>query len=164
RVTEYSLRIAEKLNLPRKEIEMLKFCGPLHDIGKVGTDENILRRPSKLTEGEYKIIKEHPVTGENIIKHIKFLKEGLPVIRHHHERYDGKGYPDGLKGKNIPLLARILAVADAFDAMTSDRPYRKAFSYQEAITKLKEGSGTQFDPEIVKVAVDIFRIITKIEL
>jgi len=161
RVSEYSLSIAKKLNLPRREIEMLKFCGPLHDIGKVGIDEAILRKPSSLTTAEYEIIKEHPVVGENIIKHIGFLKEGLAILRHHHERYDGKGYPDGLKGKNIPILARIVAIADAFDSMISDRPYRKAFSPEEAIRRIKMGAGTQFDPEIVNVAITVFQEIIK---
>lgn len=154
RVTEYSLLIAKKLNLSKKEIEMIKFCGLIHDIGKIGINESILQKPSKLTNDEYANIKTHPIIGENVVKHINFLREGLPIIRNHHERYDGKGYPDGLKGKEIPLLARIVAVADAFDAMTSERSYRKAFSLQEAIKELKENAGTQFDPQIVKIFID----------
>ena len=154
RVTEYSLLIAEKLNLSKEEIEMIKFCGLIHDIGKIGINESILRKPSKLTEKEWAIIKTHPVIGEGVVKHINFLKKGLPIIRHHHEQYDGKGYPDGLKGEKIPLLARIVTIADAFDAMTSDRPYRRTFSPQEAIKKLKEDAGTKFDPQIVKIFID----------
>jgi len=158
RVTEYSLLIAKKLNLSKEEMEMIKFCGLIHDIGKIGINESILQKPSKLTKNEYAEVKTHPVIGENVVKHVRFLKKGLPIIRHHHERYDGKGYPDGLKGEKIPLLARIIAVADAFDAMTSDRPYRKAFSPQEAIEKLKENAGTQFDPQIVKIFIDALNI------
>ena len=161
RVTRYCLQIARKLNLSRREIEILKFGALLHDIGKVGVDESILHKPSKLTDEEYKAIKRHPEMGEDVIRHIKFLEEGLQIIRHHHERYDGKGYPDGLKGKDIPLLARIIAVADAFDAMTSDRPYRKAFSFQKTIEELKKGAGTQFDPEIVKLAIAVFKEMRK---
>jgi len=137
---------------------LLKSCGLIHDIGKIGINESILQKPSKLTKNEYAEVKTHPVIGENVVKHVRFLKKGLPIIRHHHERYDGKGYPDGLKGEKIPLLARIIAVADAFDAMTSDRPYRKAFSPQEAIEKLKENAGTQFDPQIVKIFIDALNI------
>jgi len=139
-------------------MEMIKFCGLIHDIGKIGINESILQKPSKLTKKEYADVKTHSVIGENVVKHINFLKEGLPIIRHHHERYDGKGYPDGLKGEKIPLLARIIAVADAFDAMTSDRPYRKAFPPQEATKKLKENAGTQFDPQIVKIFINALNI------
>jgi len=157
RVTEYSLRIAEALGLSKEEIKIIKFCGLMHDIGKIGINDSILHKPSKLSPEEYQIIKGHSVMGEEIIQPVGFLKKGLPLIRHHHERYDGKGYPDGLKGKAIPLMARILAVADSFDAMTSDRPYRKALSLEESTMKLKEGSGIQFDPEIVKVFLSILK-------
>jgi len=157
RVTEYSLRIAKVLGLSKEEMKIIKSCGLIHDIGKIGINDNILHKSSKLNPEEYKIVKRHSVMGEEIIRPVEFLKKGLPVIRHHHERYDGKGYPDGLKGKAIPLLARILAVADSFDAMTSHRPYRKPLSLEESIMKLKEGSGTQFDPEIVKVFLSILK-------
>ena len=150
-VTKYSLSIGRYLKLSAKDMEMIKFCGLLHDIGKIGISESILGKPSSLTKREYELIKRHPVIGEQIVRQINFLKDGLPLIRHHHERYDGKGYPDGLSGDNIPLLARILSVADAFDAMTSDRPYRKAMSVKDAIRELIKGKGTQFDPEIVDV-------------
>ena len=150
-VTKYSLSIGRYLKLSAKDMEMIKFCGLLHDIGKIGISESILGKPSPLTKREYELIKRHPVIGEQIVRQINFLKDGLPLIRHHHERYDGKGYPDGLSGDNIPLLARILSVADAFDAMTSDRPYRKAMSVKDAIRELIKGKGTQFDPKIVDV-------------
>ncbi|MCD6318397.1 GAF domain-containing protein [Candidatus Aerophobetes bacterium] len=157
-VTKYSLQIAQALNLSEKEIEMIKFCGLLHDIGKIGIRDSILSKPSKLTRGEYEITKKHPIIGENMVKHIKFLQPGLCLVRHHHERYDGTGYPDGLKGKDIPLLARIGAIADAFDAMVSDRPYRRALPLQEALKELKEGAGTQFDPEIVRVFLSTLKL------
>lgn len=150
RVTEHSLCMAEALGLSKEEMKIIKSCGLMHDIGKIGIGDSILHKPSALSSKEYEIIKAHSVMGEEIIQPIGFLKKGLPLIRHHHERYDGKGYPDGLQGKAIPLMARILAVADSFDAMTSDRPYRKALSLEKSIRELKKESGTQFDPEIVK--------------
>jgi len=156
RVTEYSLRIAEALGLSKEEMKIIKFCGLMHDIGKIGIGDSILHKPSALGSKEYEIIKGHSVMGEEIIQPVGFLKKGLPLIRHHHERYDGRGYPDGLQGKAIPLMVRILAVADSFDAMTSDRPYRKALSLEESIKELKKKSGTQFDPEIVKVFLTLF--------
>jgi len=150
-VTKYSLEIAKYLELSPKQVEMIKFCGLLHDIGKIGIKDTLLNKPSTLSREEYEVIKKHPVIGKKIIEKVEFLKEGLPLIYHHHERYDGKGYPDGLKGEEIPLLARILSVADAFDAMVSNRPYRKALSVEEAIGELKKNAGTQFDPLIVQI-------------
>lgn len=155
RVTQNSLRIAKFLGLSRKEMNMIRFCGLLHDIGKIGISDRILSKPSKLTEQEYESIKKHPTAGENMIKHIRFLQPGLGIIRHHHERYDGRGYPDGLKGKNIPLLARIVGLIDSFDTMTSDRPYRKALSVREAVKELKKGAGTQFDPQVVEAFLEV---------
>lgn len=151
RVTEYSLEIGRYLKLSRKEMEMIRFCGLLHDIGKIGISDSLLNKPSPLREEEYELIKEHPIIGEQIVKEIKFLELGVPLIRHHHERYDGKGYPDGLEGEKIPLLARILTVADAFDAMVSTRPYRRALTFGEAKKELEQKAGTQFDPRIVKI-------------
>lgn len=132
-------------------MEMIRFCGLLHDIGKIGISDSLLNKPSPLREEEYELIKEHPIIGEQIVKEIKFLELGVPLIRHHHERYDGKGYPDGLEGEKIPLLARILTVADAFDAMVSTRPYRRALTFGEAKKELEQKAGTQFDPRIVKI-------------
>jgi len=154
-VTRYALEIGRVLKLSREQMEMLKFCGILHDIGKIGIHDSILNKPFQLSPEEYELVKQHTLIGERIVKQIKFLKPGAPVIRHHHERYDGKGYPDGLKGRKIPLLARILSVADAFDAMLSDRPYRKGLPLQKVIKELKAKAGSQFDPEIVKIFCEI---------
>ncbi|GAI24202.1 unnamed protein product, partial [marine sediment metagenome] len=126
RVMEYAVQIAQKLGLPEEKIESLRYASILHDIGKIGVRGIILNNPNGLTGEEYDEIKKHPLVGEGIIKPIELLQPIRPLIRHHHEWYNGKGYPDGLSGENIPLSARILAVADAYDAMKSDRPYRKA--------------------------------------
>jgi len=112
----------------------------------------------KLTKEEYEIVKKHPTLGEQVINQMSYLKDLAPIVRHHHEKWDGTGYPDGLKGKEIPLLSRILAVADAFDAMTSDRSYRKALSIEEALNEIKKNSGIQFDPEIVDAFLDVLSI------
>ena len=151
RVMEYALQIAQKLDLPEEEIKSLKYAAILHDIGKIGVRGYILNNSNGLTTSEYNQIKKHSIIGENIIQPIELLQPIRPLIRHHHEWYNGKGYPDGLSGENIPLGARILAVADAYDAMKSDRPYRKALSEEKAIQELKHGSGSQFDPQIVEV-------------
>ena len=156
RVTNYSLAIAERLKKHKKIndefMENLHIASLLHDIGKIGTPERILNKSSELTIGERKVIQEHPLTGVTILQSIKELNEAIPGVKYHHERYDGKGYPEGLKGKEIPLIASIIAVADTFDAMTTDRPYRKALSKEQAVAELKRCSGAQFDPEIIKAA------------
>jgi len=157
RVMEYSLQIAQKLNLSEEEIKSLKYAAILHDIGKIGVRGYILNNPNGLTIEEYEEVKKHPAIGENIIQPIELLQPIRPLIRHHHEWYNGKGYPDGLSGENIPLGARILTVADAYDAMRSDRPYRKALSEEKAIQELKHGSGRQFDPQIVEVFLEILK-------
>jgi len=159
RVTDYAIRAAQRLGLNEeriKKIEILYYSGELHDIGKIGISEKILNKPGKLTEAEYEVVKFHPVKGAQILKPLKFLEESLPIVRHHHERFDGKGYPDRLEGERIPLEARILACADAFDAMTYKRPYRKKrLTLQEAIEELRDNSGTQFDPEVVRAFTEI---------
>lgn len=155
RVTEYSLAIAKELGLNDFELEDLKIAGLLHDIGKIGTYDIILDKPVRLTPEEYNLINQHPVKGEQILKPIKQLKHILPIIRHHHERFDGKGYPDGLKGEEIPLLSRIICVADSYDSMTSDRPYRDAAIKEYAIYELKKCSGTQFDPKVVEAFLKV---------
>lgn len=127
----------------------------LHDIGKIGINESILNKPGKLSEEEYEMVKLHPKMGADIIKGIKFLEPVVPIIYHHQERYDGKGYPDGIKGEQIPIGARIIAVLDTYDAMTTDRPYRKALSREAAIAEVKRCSGTQFDPQVVEVFLQI---------
>jgi HD-GYP domain-containing protein (c-di-GMP phosphodiesterase class II) len=129
----------------------------LHDIGKIGIRGIILNNSKGLTIKEYDEIRKHTLVGEGIIQPIELLQPIRPLIRHHHEWYNGKGYPDGLSGENIPLGARILAVADAYDAMKSDRPYRKALTEETAIQELKRGSGTQFEPKLVEVFLEILK-------
>jgi putative nucleotidyltransferase with HDIG domain len=157
RVTRYSELIALELGLEEKEIKDLRLAGLLHDIGKIGIDENILRKPSKLTEIEFKEIKKHPIYAANILESIPQMKDIIPAIKHHHERYDGQGYPDGLKGDDIPFFARIISIADTFDAMSSSRPYREALPLDVCLQEIKICSGTQFDPEISNVAIKVLK-------
>lgn len=149
-ISEYSTAIAKELGLSNEEIADIRIAGLLHDLGKIGIPDNILLKPGKLSKAEYDIMKSHPTVGVRIIESIESLKNSSVIIGSHQEQYDGTGYPKGQKGAEIPLGARILAVADAFDAMTTTRPYRKALSYKEAFEEIKRCSGTQFDPEVVK--------------
>jgi len=151
RVTEFALAIAEALHWTAEQLDEFRLTGLLHDIGKIGTPGTILNKEGKLTEDEYAVIKKHPDDGAHIISRMKQLRGLIPGIRHHHEWYNGMGYPDGLKGEEIPLAARILAVADAYDAMTADRPYRKGLSRTEALERLRNAAGEQFDPDIVEI-------------
>lgn len=155
RVRKYALRIARQLKLSHKQIEALDYAGYLHDIGKIGISDSLLTKPKALTPEEYDIIKEHPKIGHNILKHARHLSDACEIIRFEHERYDGAGYPNNLKKNDIPIGARIIAVADAYDAMTTDRPYRKALNKKEAIQRLQHGSGTQFDPKVVRAFLKI---------
>ena len=148
RVAAISLGTGKKLGLSKENLEKLELSALFHDIGKLGVPDNILLKPGKLDALEYQKIMEHPSIGVNILKDIEFLNDSLPTILHHHERYAGKGYPDGISGKDIPLEARIICVADTYDAMTSDRPYRKGLSHKEAISEIIRFKGLQFDPEI----------------
>ena len=157
RVMEYAVLIAQKLGLPEEEIESLRYAAILHDIGKIGVRGIVLNNPNGLTDEEYDEIKKHPLVGEDIIKPIELLQPIRPLIRHHHEWYNGKGYPDGLSGKNIPLGARILVIADAYDAMKFDRPYRKALTEETIIQEFKRGSGIQFEPKIVDIFLEILK-------
>jgi putative nucleotidyltransferase with HDIG domain len=159
RVTEYAINIARELKVEEEEIKQIQYAGILHDIGKIGLMEDILRKPGQLTDEEYSFIKKHPVIGERIIAPIRFLEKIKPIIRHHHERYDGKGYPDGLKGDKIPFFSRILAIADSYDAMTSNRPYRKSLGHEKACLEIKNNAGKQFDPAIVPVACEVLEKI-----
>jgi len=149
RVTKYSILLASQLRLDERYQSILGYAGLLHDIGKIGISDAILHKPDDLTAEERKIIENHPLFGENIIGPIKFLKEAQLAVLHHHEWYNGSGYPAGIKGEAIPVTARIIGVADAFDAMTSERPYRSALSVSEACTRLTDNSGTQFDPTVI---------------
>jgi PAS domain S-box-containing protein/putative nucleotidyltransferase with HDIG domain len=157
RVTRYALLIGRRLGFCEGELKDLELAGLLHDIGKIGTYDVILDKPGTLTREEYDIVKNHARRGAELLQPIKQLGCVIPCIKHHHERYDGMGYPDGLKGENIPLWARILAIADAFDAMVEERPYRKTFETKKAIAELKRCSGTQFDPVLVEVFVDLVK-------
>jgi putative nucleotidyltransferase with HDIG domain len=148
RVAEYARLIAEEMRLSKRDLEIVCFGAALHDIGKLGVYEEILNKPGELTEQEWDIVRSHPEVGANIIKNMKFLESACDLVRHHHERLDGKGYPDHLKGNEISVGARIVAVADSFDAMTSDRPYRRAYSLEESIDQLKSQS-EKFDQDVV---------------
>jgi putative two-component system response regulator len=149
RVTFYSLAIGGELGMTGQELEDLHRASVLHDLGKIGVREAVLNKPGKLTEEEFSEIVRHPETAVRILEPIPFFRPLLPAILHHHERFDGKGYPSRLAGKNIPLASRIMAIADTFDAMTSTRAYRKALPVADAIAEIRRGSGTQFDPDIV---------------
>ena len=154
RVSEISVLIAEKMNLADDDIKLIKIAGLMHDIGKIGISEKILNKTSSLTKEEYEIIKMHPVSGERIIRHIELFQPYRPIIRSHHEWFDGSGYPDGLKGEAIPLEVRIVSLADAFDSMTSSRAYRSALPPEIALEEIKLFSGTQFDPELVDLFIN----------
>ncbi len=151
RVTKIAVLIGKDIGLQRDQIDILKDAGPLHDIGKIGIRDDILLKPGKLTDEEFEKIKEHPDIGANLLGQGGMWEEHQNVIRHHHEKYDGTGYPEGLKKDEIPILARIVSVADAYDAMASDRAYRKKMESEKILRIIKECSGTQFDPEFVNV-------------
>lgn len=150
RVAMYAKEAAREIGIGEEELKNLELAGLLHDIGKIGTYDYLLDKPGKLADEEFEIIKKHPAQGEKILGGIKQLKEIIPVIKYHHERIDGRGYPDGLKGDEIPLSARILHVADTFDAIMADRPYRQSPGIEYAIAELKKRSGSQFDKEVVE--------------
>ena len=158
RVTMFAELIAKALGFTEEEIDNLNLAGILHDIGKIGVDESILRKPSKLTDAEFIEIMKHPEYAANILEAIPQLRNIIPAVRHHHERFDGNGYPAKLKGEEIPYFSRILAIADTFDAMSSSRPYREALPFNVCIEELKRCSGTQFDPELAAVALKAFKV------
>ena len=155
RVSEFSVLIGKKLGLPEEQLRILRIGGLFHDIGKIGIPDNILQKESKLTDDEYSQIKNHPSIGVHILGSAEIFKDIIPIVKHHHERYDGRGYPSGLKGEEIPYIARIAAVADTFDAMTSKRSYRDALDLQVVKDEIKRCEGTQFDPEIAEVFLEI---------
>ena|GEM_PF-2215905 len=157
RVSDYALAIAEKMGMQRHEIDRLRLAGLLHDIGKIGTYDVLLDKTGKLTEEEWELIKLHPNRGCEILEPITEFKDILPAVRHHHERWDGKGYPGGLKGEDIPIMARILTVADSFDTMTADRPYRPAIGLSNATQEIAYCAGTQFAPDVAEVFLKLIR-------
>jgi putative nucleotidyltransferase with HDIG domain len=156
-IAEYSVDIARKLGLPDDDVENIRMAALLHDLGKVTVPDNILKKPGKLSEEEMEIIRKHPLHGAKMIEPIEPMKVAQGIIRHHHEYFDGSGYPDGLRGMDIPLGARIIAVADAFDAMTTNRPYRKALPMEKVVKELRDFSGVQFDPDIVELFISMLR-------
>ena len=157
RVSEYSVLIGEKLGLGEEDIRRLRIGGLFHDVGKIGVPDSILQKNDKLTDEEYSQIKNHPTIGAQILSTASIFQDIIPIVKHHHERYDGKGYPSRLKGKDIPYLARIAAVADAFDAMTSRRVYRDSLSIDAVINEIEKNKGTQFDPEVADAFLEILR-------
>ena len=155
RVTQYSKEIAKKMGWKDKGLNSLELACRIHDIGKIGVSDRIMLKSGALTTAEWAVMKMHPVKGAEMLTFSEYFKPVIPIVRHHHERWNGKGYPDGLKGKKIPPGARILAIADTFDAMSSARPYRDAIDYRKIVKNLKESAGTQFDPQIVKIWLEI---------
>jgi HD-GYP domain-containing protein (c-di-GMP phosphodiesterase class II) len=148
--------MARHLDLPEPEVDRLKIAALLHDVGKVAVPGEILDKPSALTSAEWRTVVQHPRIGQVILEQAAALKDSVPIILHHHERYAGHGYPYGLRGTEIPLGARIVAVADAYDAMVNDRPYKRAVSHDAAVAELRRHAGTQFDPELVNVFCDLY--------
>lgn len=155
RVAELSVMLAKQMGLPQTELERIHIGAHLHDIGKIGIPDAILNKPGKLTEAEFAIMRHHPIIGSRIVENNRVLHEIADIVRHHHERYDGRGYPDGLSGCNISLGARIVAVADSFDAMTTIRSYRYGLSIPSAKEELVRCRGTQFDPEVVNALLGL---------
>jgi len=149
RVTKYSVIIARALDLDEKTVETISISALLHDVGKIGIDDKILKKPGFLTPEEFEIMKQHPVKGFNIMKTIEQMRNVLPGLRSHHEQWDGNGYPDRLKGEEIPLIARIIAVADTLDAMTTNRPYQQALTFQFAVEKINKNVGVKYDKNVV---------------
>ncbi|MCQ9208165.1 MAG: GAF domain-containing protein [Omnitrophica bacterium] len=157
RVTAYAIEIARVESLSKKQVQLIQNCGKLHDVGKIAIADSILRKPGPLTENERSLIQLHPVKGVQMLAPLKFLEQGFPLIQYHHERFDGEGYPQGLKKTDTPVIARIFACADAFDAMTSDRPYRSKLTCKQAVIELEKNAGTQFDPYLVKKFISILQ-------
>ena len=157
RVSEYSVLIGKQLGLPDNEIKNLQLGGLFHDVGKIGIPDTILQKDSKLTDDEYSQIKNHPSIGAHILSTATIFQDIIPIVKHHHEKYDGTGYPGQLKGNDIPYLARITAIADTFDAMTSKRSYRDSLPLEIVISEFEKYKGTQFDPEITDVFLDILK-------
>ena len=158
RVTEYATALGIEMSLSSREINTLKCAASLHDIGKIGITDVILNKPGKLTNDEYEIMKQHPEIGYQMLEPIKFLSDSISIVRHHHERMDGKGYPDGIKGEDMSCLERICMVADAYDAMNSTRPYREVLDKKRIFMELDRNAGTQFDKDAVAIIIKLEEI------
>jgi putative nucleotidyltransferase with HDIG domain len=162
RVATYSQEIAIELGLGEKVIKRLMLAALLHDIGKIGTSDILLEKRESLTSREYEVIKMHPIRSANILVEIKQFKDIILIVRHHHEHIDGSGYPDGIKGEDIPLGSRILHVVDSFDAMTDNRPYRQAINVDSALSEIKSRAGTQYDSKVVEAFVNVVSSLREI--
>lgn len=162
RVTELSVRIAEAYGLRAQEIDRVELAARVHDLGKIGISDVILNKPGKLEDHEWDLMKAHPVIGEQLLGPYRQFRHESTIVRYHHERWDGRGYPDGLKGNDIPIGSRIIGVADAFDAMTSDRPYRKALPDEIALDEIRKGALSQFDPQVVASFLHVFEDMAKV--
>jgi len=157
RVSRYAMGLGRAMGLSSKDLEILEYSALLHDIGKIAIKKEILHKAGRLTEEEFKSLKAHPSTGADIVENLKFLKEAAVLVRHHHEQPDGKGYPEGLKGEEIPVGSRILLCADAYDAMTSDRPYRKGLSIDKVIEQYEKHKGSQFDLDVANLIIKMIK-------
>ncbi|MGV8078721.1 MAG: HD domain-containing phosphohydrolase [Syntrophales bacterium] len=156
RVTKVSIRTAEVLGLELQDRECLKVASILHDVGKIAVPDAVLLKPGRLTDDEYEVIKQHPALGENVLKPIALFDREREIILHHHERWDGRGYPSGLAGTDIPLLSRVISVVDTFDAMTNNRPYRNALEVETALDEIRRNRGTQFDPDVADAFLSLY--------
>ena len=157
RVAELACSVGKRMGFPDRELQDLRLSALLHDVGKIGISETILGKPGRLTDQEFFLVKKHPEIGEKIVADVAHLSSIAPAVRHHHERFDGKGYPDEIGGSDIELNSRIISVSDAYDFLRSDLSFRKAYSSVDSIQEIKNSSGTQFDPEIVNIFTDCFR-------
>jgi putative nucleotidyltransferase with HDIG domain len=157
RVSRYALRVGNAMGLSSRDLEILEYGALLHDIGKIAIQHDILLKPERLSEQELLTLKQHPTVGADIVVNLKFLKEAAVLVRYHHEQPNGRGYPEGLKGDEIPIGARIILVADAFDAMTSDRPYRKGLTIDKVVEQFEKYGGEQFDSEITALTLKLLR-------
>jgi len=155
RVAAWSRRLALAAGLPGAAAEVVAQAGLLHDLGKIGVPEVLLRKPGPLTDAEWQVMRQHPLTGARILAPLEFFLEGAVIVRHHHERRDGTGYPDGLRDAEIPLGARIVAIADVYDALRSERPYRGSFSHDEVVRRLRRDAGRTLDPDLMTLFLDV---------